>query len=523
MTHTDIYRAATAAILKGRADTAEDLLRTLLERNGNDARALMLMGRTAALRRDFAGEWGYLAKAVSADPGHGDYWAMWARSHARAQDMAGALNCIDEALARRPLGEAALASVAATYSSFGRHAEAVALLETAVADGCRNPAIHFNLGSNRKFTGDMAGARLAFETALELLPDYHKARAALISLGSGVGEQDPRAMIAAIAAERDPKSRIHLVHAAAKALDAQGRHGEAWELLEDGKAALRRAVRYEPDANIAGIDQLLSRLAGKDSLAIDAAPPGAQSPIFVVGMPRSGTTVMDRILSNHSRVASMGESLFFAQQLKLAVGSRTPLLLDEQLELALEDDAVLQEVGRRYGERGTGMVGTGIRPLDKFHLNFMLAGHIMRARPDARLVCLVRDPLDTIVGNFRQLFEFETPLYHYALELEAATRMQIAFLKLVRIWARLAPEQFHLVSYEALVTNPEVEARRIFSFCGLSWEEGCTRIENNKASVATASAVQVRQPINRDTIGSWRRYEAQLAPATALLNDAGEL
>jgi tetratricopeptide (TPR) repeat protein len=521
MADQDIYRAATAAIIAGEAARAEALLGGLLARNDRDARAMMLMSRVAALRRDFAGEWAFLARAVEADPGNGDYWAMWARSHARAQDMASALHCIDQALARGPLGEVALASVAATYSGFGRHAEAVDVLESAVARGSRNPAIHFSLGSNRKFTGDMAGARRALETAMELHPGYHKARAALVSLGAEGGAQDPEAIEAAIVAEPDARLRIHLVHAAAKALDAQGRHAEAWQRLEDGKAALRDAVRYDPAACLDRIDELSAKISQGRAPAFRAEAPHAGSPIFVVGMPRSGTTVLDRILSNHSRVTSMGESLYFAQQLKRAAGSRTALLLDQQVEEALDDERLLHEVGRLFGERCEAQVGAGVRPLDKFHLNFMLAGHIMRARPDARLLCLVRDPLDTIASNFRQLFEFETPLYHYALEQCAAARMQLAFLKLAQTWARLAPDQFRIISYEALVTDPEPQARALFAFCGLPWEEGCTRIEDNRASVATASAVQVRRPINRDTIGSWRRYAPQLGPAIALLREAG--
>jgi hypothetical protein len=213
--------------------------------------------------------------------------------------------------------------------------------------------------------------------------------------------------------------------------------------------------------------------------------------------------------------------MYFAQLVKDACGSTKPTLLDEPMISTLLDHGLLSRVGRAYLERLSLSVERGKRFLDKFHLNFMLAPHLVTALPDARLLCVVRDPLDTIVGNFRQLFEFRSDIYSYSLDIEAAAEFYVRFHRMANLMQELAPERFKIVRYESLVADPEGESRRILSFCGLPWQAGCSRIETNKASVATASAVQVRAGIDRTYVGRWRRYARHLDGARVILAKAG--
>lgn len=497
------------AIIEGQFDLAETMIDTLLARDPQDAETYMLAGKLAAARRDSARELEMMREAVAHDRLNGEYLALLGRCYARGQDLGAAVDCATRALALEPLSELALDAIAGTLAQFGRNRDAAEILGRAVSAGTRNPALYFNLGNNLKFMGDFDGARRAFEQAIELAPHYYKAHAALTALGGISAEQNNLARLESmIEGSEDPRARIHLSHAAAKEWEALGEYDKAWAHLQSGKAALRAAIPNDPRAVFAAMDRLPE--VARRAFAGKAAGHSSPRPIFIVGMPRSGTTVMDRILSNHRQVVSIGESLYFAQLLKHACGSRTRELLDEAVLGAMDGSVNLAEVGARYVARGEKLSGGSARFVDKFHLNFMLAGHLIQALPEARIICLIRNPVDTITSNYRQLFEFETPLYSYSLDLMATTEFYIRFRRLAALWEALAPDRFLPVGYEALVADPDAQAARVFAFCNLEWEEGCTSIERNTASVATASAVQVRSKIHGGSVGSWRRYEPHL-------------
>ena len=505
---------AMRALIEGHLDDAGRLIDALLAADNGDAHAHMLAARLAGARRDFAAEFASIEEAVALDPGNGDYLAMLARCLARQNDLAGALAAIDAALARGPLGDVAITAIGSTYSHFGRHADAAQLLRGAADRGSRNPALHFNLGNYLKFTGDFAGARGAFAAALALAPDYHKAHASLSALHDARIDAPELARIEALRREtRDPRVAIHLCHALSKQYEAAGRFDDSWTMLGEGKAALKAAVGHDPGRVLAAMESL--RVASLD--VGEAQPPGPEAPLFIVGMPRSGTTVLDRILSNHDAVRSIGESQYFAQLLRVVSRSATTEPLDPAILALLGDPDAMGRIGAEYRSYCAKLVGAGRRALNKFHLHVLHAGHLMAALPDARILCLIRDPLDTIMSNYRQLFEFDTPTYCWSLDIADTARFYVGFRRLAQHWQAVAPDRFRCVDYEALVRDPEAAAPALFDFCGLDWDPRYVRIEDNPASVATASAVQVRRPIHAGNIGRWRDYGDRLDPVRTLV------
>lgn len=505
---------AMRALIGGRLDEAERLIGGLLAADANDAHAHMLAARLAAARRDFVREYASIEEVIALDPLNGEYRAMLARCFARQNDLARALAAIDAALARAPLSDVAIASIGSTYSHFGRHADAARLLGGAVDRGSRNPALYFNLGNYLKFTGDFAGARQAFEAALALAPDYHKAHASLSALQDAPLDAAGLAKIEALRREtRDPKVAIHLCHALSKQYEAGGRYDDSWNVLTEGKAALKAVVGRDADRMLAAAEAL--RVMAFDPGP--AKPAGKGAPLFIVGMPRSGTTVLDRMISNHEEVDSIGETLYFAQLLKIASGSAGNEPLDPSMIALLGDRDALRAMGDAYRGYCEERCGKGRRVLNKFHMHFLHAGHLMAALPDARILCMIRHPLDTVMSNYRQLFEFDTPTYCWSLDVMDTARFYVEFRRLALHWQGAAPDRFRCVDYEALVRDPEAVAPDLFDFCGLDWDPRYVRIEDNRASVATASAVQVRQPVHSGNIGRWRDYSDRLDPVRGLV------
>jgi hypothetical protein len=286
--------------------------------------------------------------------------------------------------------------------------------------------------------------------------------------------------------------------------------------LQAGRSRKRATLRYDP-ARDARLFAAAAR-AFAEPLPPDAAPV-ERAPIFVVGLPRTGTTLVERILSSHSQVASAGESQNFGVLLKRATGTPGATVLDAQtLERAVQVD--LAAVGREYLAR-TRPAGDKPRFVDKLPLNFFYLGALARALPGARFVVLRRDPLDTVVANFRQLFSTRMPYYEYAYDLGDLARYWLAFDAIVAHWRRLLPGRLHEVRYEALVADPAPEVAELLGHCALRWEDGCLAYDRNPDAVATASAVQVRQPLYTTSVGGWRRYAAHLGPAHEVLRAAG--
>jgi hypothetical protein len=248
------------------------------------------------------------------------------------------------------------------------------------------------------------------------------------------------------------------------------------------------------------------------------------APIFIVGMPRSGTTLLERMLVSHSRITAGGETIFMPLAVKEAAGSREPGLIDSgslSVALAAALDRDPAAIGNRYLERAVAAVGHAERFTDKLPLNFLYIGFIRRALPNARIICLRRAPLDTCLANFRQLFALGFPYYRYALSLEDTAEYVALFEDLMAHWDRVFPGAICQVRYEDLVTEPETALRRVLAALELEFEPAMLEFDRNRTPVATASAVQVRRPVHQDSVNAWRRYADVLEPARRRLEALG--
>ena len=245
----------------------------------------------------------------------------------------------------------------------------------------------------------------------------------------------------------------------------------------------------------------------------------SRDPIFVLGMPRTGTTLVERILGSHSRVFSAGELNNFSLELMRlsgkAAGQKRPSRLDFVAATAALD---FRALGEAYV--------TAVRPLrderphfiDKLPFNFLYAGLIHLALPDARIINLQRHPMDTCYAVYKQLFR---DAYPFSYDLDDLGQYYIAYHRLMQHWNAVMPGVIHTMRYESLVADIEGESRRLLEYCGLPWEDQCLRFHENREASTTASALQVRQPVYATSVGKWRHYERQLEPLRQRLEQAG--
>ena len=255
----------------------------------------------------------------------------------------------------------------------------------------------------------------------------------------------------------------------------------AFDHFAAGKSAgkAQRDYSFEEDRTL--FDALIQAFPDVQHDAIAGDP--TDEPIFVIGMPRTGTTLVERIISSHPDVYSAGELQNFAVALKRATGSRTPTILDlDVITRAREVDWKM--LGEAYLTSTRPATGRKPHFIDKLPHNFLYAGFIARALPNARIICLRRDPIDTVLSNFRQLFAQKSAYYGYSFDLLDAGRYYVLFDRLMTHWKQVFPGRILEVHYESLVEAQEQHSRELLDFCGLSWHEGVMHFEKNDAPVS---------------------------------------
>jgi tetratricopeptide (TPR) repeat protein len=457
--------------------------------------------------------------AIAADPADAEAHAQHGRFLSRLHRDAEAVAAAERALALAPTAAVTLDTIGVVLSRAGLHERAVACFRQAAAADPARASLYFNFAASLKVLGRFDEAERAYESCLEREPRYWRAHSALSQLRRQTKDRNHVERLESLLAgvDLDADAELHLRHALAKELEDLGRYSDAFAELAAGKARRRATLGYAFERD----RELFDAVAQLFPDPIAPPTPGAalDAPIFVVGMPRTGTTLVDRILSSHSLVASAGESQNFGVLMKRAAGTPSPRVLDvETVTRSMSID--LPAVGRAYVER-TRPGGDKPRFVDKMPLNFFYLGHVARALPGARLVVVRRHPLDTCLGNFRQLFALGQSYYDYAYDLLDTGRYFLAFARLMGHWQRVLPGRIHELVYEQLVADPRGETGRLLAHCGLEWEDGCVAFERNPAAVATASAVQVREPLHARSVGRWRHYERELQPLIRLLAEAG--
>lgn len=404
---------------------------------------------------------------------------------------------------------AVLAEMALLLSRVGVEAQALALLERAFAHGIDTPEAHFLHGTLLTHCGRIDDAEGAYERCLARAPAFAKAHWALSKLkrhtaGSNHVVRVRAAMDAVPAAS---PGEADLAFALFKELDDLGRHDEAWDALERGCRAKRARSRYDSEQDRALFDALMARCdAAFLSTTADALP--GPVPIFIVGLPRSGTTLLERMLGNHPDVANAGELLDFPVQLRWSCDHATDRFLDETL-VARAASIDFDQLGARYMARTAWRARGRSHFTDKLPPNFLQVGFIHRALPRARIVHMRRDPMESCFSNLKELFATAYPHSYDQAELTAYHRQ---YERLMAHWHAHLPGRILDVDYADLVEDPDAALARVFAFCGLAPEPDCSRPERNTRPVSTASSVQVREAVTRRFLGNWKPYGRHLAP-----------
>ena len=492
---------------------------TVLQREPRNAFAYYLLGILTADHANHSKAVELFDRALAFAPDHAPSYAQKARSLIALNQREAALDAVQVASEQADLTPFTLDTLGVVLSRAGRHDDAIAFYEKAVADAPDHSEYLYNYGAALQFLGRMNEAREAYQRVIAINPDDARARAAIVTITKQTADQNDISELEDLFPRfaQDANARLNIGHAIAKAYEdlQDGKNALTW--LERAKELKRQELNYDPD-----FDQRIFEQATTLASDLQIASPSQPGPIFIVGMPRTGTTLVDRILSSHSQVSPAGELTDFGLLLKRQVKSPGPFVLDGET-LAAAKSAPLETLGQDYVRRVRETVGITTPVFtDKMPLNVVYAPLIMKAIPNARVICLLRHPADTVLSNYRQLFATSYSYYNYAYDLETTGRYYVMFRRMVeQFTADLPSTRFTTVQYESVVADIDTETRRLLDFCGLPFEQACIDFHTNQAPVATASSAQVRQPLYTSSLARWKRYRPGLDAALEVLVEAG--
>lgn len=395
---------------------------------------------------------------------------------------------------------------------------ALPYFQHAVQSSANNIDFRYNLAMAQRMVGAFEAAETNLDKVIAARPADGAAYHARSDLRKQTRERNHINQLEAVLREfKGHRASMTVAFALAKELEDIGEHARSFVCLHTACSAYRASLRYNVADDVAVLDKLRTTFSS-ELLERSRSEFDTQECIFIVGLPRSGTTLVDRILGSHSDVYSAGELDAFPRVIIDAVSRREGRAVSklELVECVLKLD--FEQIGRAYIDVTRPRTGHTPRFTDKMPLNYLYAGLIHAALPQARFIALRRHPMDSCYAMYKTLF---AGAYPFTYSLSDLARYYVAWDRLMRHWERVIGDVWLPVNYEDLVADQEGVSRKILAHCGLAWQDACLDFHAHSAPVTTASARHVRSPLYSDSVGKWRSYARELEPLALYLKAHG--
>lgn len=504
---------AALALAEDRLHDAEPLLRGRLREAPTDVVAIRMMAELAARIGRLKDSEALLMRALELAPAFGAARANLATILYKQNRFPEALEQLDVVLAEGGDNPSQQNLKAAALGRIGGYDEAIGLYRALTERFPEQAKLWMSYGHMLKTVGDQEASISAYRQALEVEPSLGEVWWSLANLKTvRFSDDDVANMDAALTAGGlAHEDEFHLHFALGKANEQRGDHEEAFKHYAKGNALRSQELAHDPDAVTAHVDKLISRFTPE----FIAARYGhaANDPIFIIGMPRAGSTLIEQILSSHSMVEGTME-LPDIPAMAMREGRDKDGWVAAVADMTLDD---LDRLGAEFIAR-TRIQRKTDKPffIDKLPNNWSYLGFIRLILPNAKIIDARRHPLDCCFSNFRQHF---AKGQSFSYDLQHMGRYYADYVRALAHFDTMLPGYVHRVIHEELLDNPEHEIRRLLDYLGLPFEDACLNFHENKRAVRTASSEQVRRPINRDGVDQWKPYEAHLDPLKVALGD----
>jgi tetratricopeptide (TPR) repeat protein len=510
---------AGVALANNRLATAESLLRRELAKAPEDVAAMRMLAEVAAAREDYPQAERLLGQCLRLAPGYSRARLDLARLLHEQQKAEPMLPLLERLLVLEPDSLSYRALQASAYTMLGQNDRSAQILSALLNEFPRNEMVWLYYAHTLRAAGRLGEAIGAYRRSADLKPEFGDAWFSLANLKTfRFTAADVAAMQTQLAREdlRDSE-RLHFEFALGKALEDTGDFATSFAHYARGNALRRAVVRYDPDVNTRFVQRSQALYTEEFFAARAGFGCQAPDPIFIVGLPRSGSTLIEQILASHSQVEGTRE-LPDVPGFALELGVGEPPAYPKSVSRLTR--AQLTALGERYlaQTRPNRLLGRP-RFIDKMGSNFCHIGLIQLMLPNARIIDARRSPLGCCFANFKQHFQAGV---WFTYSLEDLGRYYREYANLMAHFDAVLPARVHRVRYEDMVADLEGEVRRLLNYCGLPFEEQCLRFHETRRVVQTASSEQVRRPLYAESVDQWRNYEPWLGPLKGALGDLAE-
>jgi len=489
----------------------------ILERDRGSAEGHFLAGLVARAAAQWAEAEQRFRTALAADPGRHDAAIEVADLCVRRQRNSEAVALLDRYRASLDNSPYYLGMAADAYARLDLHQRAWARYRRACELPPEGERFQEGLAASSTFLGKTDEARSIYESLLARHPNHQRWHHQLSRLVTARDFGHVDRMRAVLEATRLPPERnIFLYYALGKELEDLGAWDEAFHYYEKAGAAAKRASGYDVGTDLAIMEAVSSAC---DAAWLGSGGPVAHTdergtPIFVVGLPRSGTTLVERIIASHSRVQSVGETFFLPAAIRSESRvAAAPGMTPEVVRAAAAAPAA--RIHARYFEAVQYKLDGRPMFVEKLPENWLWLGFIARSFPEARIVHVRRHPMDACFAMFKQSW------FRFAYTVDDVGRYYLAYHRLMSHWRTVLNDRLTEIEYESLVTDQEGRTRALLDALGLEFEPACLRFEENAAPTRTASAVQVREKMHTRSVGRWKHFEHRLSDLRRYLEDHG--
>jgi len=510
--------AAATALVENKLPSAEALLRAHLKQHATDVAALRMLAEVGARLRRYADAEALLVRCLELAPSFDAARHNYAVVLFRQTKAAAALPEIERLLAKEPRNPGYRNLKAAILAHLGDYSESIDVYEAVLREFPEQPRVWMSYGHALKTAGRQDESIAAYRRGIDLQPGLGEAYWSLANLKTfRFSDADVAAMQRALARQDlADDDRLHFEFALGKALEDRAAYGDSFAHYEAGSAIRRKLSPYSAGETTA----LLRRSKALYTREFFAARAGwgaaARDPIFIVGMPRAGSTLLEQILASHPLVEGTMELPDIPAIVRELVA---PTGRDDEPRYPTVVAPLAAEALRALGERYLAQTRVQRKTdaphfIDKMPNNFMHVGLIHLILPNARIIDARRHPLGCCFSNFKQHFARGQS---FSYSLDDVGRYYHDYVELMAHFDAVLPGRVHRVIYEQIIDDTEAEVRRLLDYCGLPFDERCLRFYENERAVRTASSEQVRQPIYREGLDHWKRYEPWLGPLQAAL------